>query len=99
VTSLPASQQHALTIEKTLAAIHPRPGHPFQPTSSRATSAVSPRCLTGEPHVAISSAYPAGEAAWKAAGQPPLFSAYEFSNKPVTSVHHLSFYWVPVAPS
>jgi hypothetical protein len=44
----------------------------------------SARTITDK-DAAISFAYPAGEAAWKTAGQPPLSHAYEFSNKTVTS--------------
>ena len=50
------------------------------------------RTITNE-EVAISFASPADEAAWKAAGEPPLFTAYGFSDKPVTSDYHMSFHW------
>ena len=33
------------------------------------------------------------EAAWRAAGEPPLFTAYGFSHEPVTSDYHMSFHW------
>jgi hypothetical protein len=50
------------------------------------------RTITNE-DVAISFASPADETAWKAAGEPPLFTAYGFSDKPVTSEYHMSFHW------
>ncbi len=50
------------------------------------------RTITNE-DVAISFASPADEAAWKAAGKPPLFTAYGFSDRPVTSDYHMSFHW------
>jgi hypothetical protein len=50
------------------------------------------RTITNE-DVAITFVSPAAEAAWKAAGEPPLFTAYGFSNEPVTSDYHMSFHW------
>jgi hypothetical protein len=50
------------------------------------------RTITNQ-DVVISFASPAGEAAWKAAGRPPLFTAYGFSDEPVTSNYHMSFHW------
>ncbi len=50
------------------------------------------RTITNE-DVAISFASPADEAAWKAAGEPPLFTASGFSDEPVTSDYHMSFHW------
>ena len=50
------------------------------------------RTITNE-DVAISFASPADEAAWKAAGAPSLFTAYGFSDRPVTSDYHMSFHW------
>jgi hypothetical protein len=52
----------------------------------------SARTITNE-NAAISFTSPAGEAAWKAAGKPPLFTAYGFSDQPVTSNYHMSFHW------
>jgi hypothetical protein len=50
------------------------------------------RTITNE-NVAISFASPADEAAWKAAGKPPILTANGFSDKPVTSDYHMSFHW------
>jgi hypothetical protein len=50
------------------------------------------RTITNE-DVAISFVSPAGEAAWKRAGEPPFFTAYGFSRNPVTSDYHMSFHW------
>ena len=52
------------------------------------------RTITNE-DVAITFATPAGEAAWKAAGSPPLMTAYGTSRQPVTSDYHMSFHWGP----
>jgi hypothetical protein len=50
------------------------------------------RTITNE-DVAVTFASPAGEAAWKAAGSPPLLTAYGTSRQPVTSDYHMSFHW------
>ena len=50
------------------------------------------RTITNE-DVAITFATPVGEAAWKAAGSPPLMTAYGTSRQPVTSDYHMSFHW------
>ena len=50
------------------------------------------RTITNE-DVVISFASPADKAAWQAAGEPPLFTAYGFSDEPVTSDYHMSFHW------
>jgi hypothetical protein len=52
------------------------------------------RTITNE-DVAVTFATPAGEAAWKAAGSPPLLTAYGTSRQPVTSDYHMSFHWGP----
>ncbi len=43
--------------------------------------------------VAVTFATPAGEAAWKAAGSPPLKTAYGTRRQTVTSDYHMSFHW------
>jgi hypothetical protein len=50
------------------------------------------RTITNE-DVEITFATPADEAAWKAAGSPPLMTAYGTSRQPVTSDYHMSFHW------
>jgi hypothetical protein len=50
------------------------------------------RTITNE-DAAVTFATPAGEAAWKAAGSPPLMTAYGTSRQPVTSDYHMSFRW------
>jgi hypothetical protein len=52
------------------------------------------RTITNE-DVTVTFATPAGEAAWKAAGSPPLMTAYGTSRQPVTSDYHMSFHWGP----
>jgi len=52
------------------------------------------RTVTNE-NVAITFATPAGEAAWKAAGSPPLLTASGTSHQPVTSDYQMSFHWGP----
>jgi hypothetical protein len=52
------------------------------------------RTITNE-DVAVTFATPAGEAAWKASGSPPLMTAYGISRQPVTSDYHMSFHWGP----
>ncbi|HET9973536.1 MAG TPA: hypothetical protein VFQ68_35250 [Streptosporangiaceae bacterium] len=50
------------------------------------------RTITNE-DVAVTFVTPAGEAAWKAAGSPPLMTADGTSRQPVTSDYHMSFHW------
>ena len=52
------------------------------------------RTITNE-DVTLTFTTPAGEAAWKAAGSPPLMTAYGTSRQPVTSDYHMSFHWGP----
>lgn len=52
------------------------------------------RTITNE-DVEIAFATPADEAAWKAAGSPPLLTAHGTSRQPVTSDYHMSFHWGP----
>ena len=54
--------------------------------------ASSARTITNE-NVAISFVSAADEAAWRAAGEPPLLTAYGSSHNPVTSNYQMSFHW------
>jgi hypothetical protein len=80
---------------------HPKKVAPQQKTEFDARLAYSEQSWMGgnrartitNQDVVISFASPAGEAAWKAAGEPPLFTAHGFSHEPVMSDYHMSFHW------